>query len=196
MNTLSCSRRPISRLPLLGMCLALFPSLTKAEILGGTAIVRHAPSVNSAIVEGSLQILLPENLQMQGEATVTGELRVPGNPTLIRQGNVSVGSIATGRGRASPPNYQVKMDERVHVGTFRTRVDAVAMPVVPVLLAPTGTRSLDVNGSGQRVGNWRTIRDLTLNNHAGSFVAPEGKYGTFVVMPRVMRICEKGRTGN
>ena len=54
--------------------------------VAGTALVRHAPSVNGT-VEGSLQQMLPESTTFNGGATVTQDLLVPGTPTILLNGS-------------------------------------------------------------------------------------------------------------
>ncbi|MBK8039286.1 MAG: tandem-95 repeat protein [Verrucomicrobiaceae bacterium] len=152
----------------------------EADTGTGLGIVNHAPNINAARVEGSLQMRLPENVNLNGEAEITREFRVPGTPTLVRNGNkTTVGSIVNGTGSASPSNYQVRMNGRASIGTFRRRVDALPLPTVPVPPAPTGTRSVNVNGCGQNIGSWNTIRNLTLNRDAGAYAVPPGNYGNF-----------------
>ncbi|GEP43499.1 Ig-like domain-containing protein [Brevifollis gellanilyticus] len=124
-------------------------------------------------------MILPESLDINGNTTVTRELQVPGSPTLIRQGNTSIGAVITGTGSASPTNYQIRLNGRVAIGTFRSRVDAVTMPTVAVPPSPAGTRSVNVNGPGQNLGSWATIRNLTLNGNSGSYAVPAGNYGSF-----------------
>jgi len=52
----------------------------------GTALVRHAPTLNGD-VEGSIHQLTAENATLNGGASITGDLFVPGLPTIRRNGN-------------------------------------------------------------------------------------------------------------
>jgi hypothetical protein len=52
--------------------------------------VRHAPSLNGkGLIQGSLQQLLGENATLNGGFTMTGDLLVPGMPTLRINGNLT-----------------------------------------------------------------------------------------------------------
>ena len=42
------------------------------------ALVHHAPSLNSGLVTGSIQQMLAENVTLNGNASVSDDLRVPG----------------------------------------------------------------------------------------------------------------------
>ena len=65
------------------MLLALFgwllPASVWAQSASGTAVVRHAPEIEDhGRVEGSVQQLLGENVEIEGYGTITGDLLVPG----------------------------------------------------------------------------------------------------------------------
>jgi hypothetical protein len=159
----------------------LTPPIAHADTGTGTAIVRHAPSINAGSVEGSVRVLLPEAINLNGNTKITRELMVPGSPTLIMQGNASVGTIMTGTGSASPSNYQVKLNGQVALGTFRNRVNAVTIPTVAIPPSSAGTRSLNVNSPGQNIGSWSTIRDVNFNGNVGAYAVPPGNYGSFSI---------------
>ena len=60
------------------------------------------------------------------------------------------------------------------------RIDAIALPAVDPPPAPTGTRNVVLNNAGQTVGDFATLRNLTLNSNVGQIVVPPGTYGTFL----------------
>jgi hypothetical protein len=143
----------------------------------GTAIVRHAPTLNgNAGVNGSLQVLLPENISLNGNVWISDSLLVPGKPTVKLNGHPTYGSTIDGSGNASPSNYTVTLNGNVVLGHVVRRTDAVAIPTVSAPPAPTGTRDVQLNKSSDSAGNFSTIRDLTLNGNAGQVAVPPDTY--------------------
>ena len=101
--------KPSARLtaaPGAGAFLALLVAATAAE--APRALVRHAPSLNG-MVDGSVQQMRGESVALNGGANLTGDLFVPGLPTLRLNGNPRYGGTTEGTGRASPSNYQVTL---------------------------------------------------------------------------------------
>ena len=147
-----------------------------------TALVRHAPSLNAGL-DGSLQMLLPEAVSLNGSAVVTGDLLVPGTPTIQLNGNPTYNGTIAGTGAPVPTNYRVTLNGRAVLRHVVTRTNAIAMPVVTAPPAPTGTRNVSLNNAGQSPGNFATIRDLTLNGNAypAGLAVPAGTYGRITV---------------
>jgi hypothetical protein len=56
-------------------------------------------------------------------------------------------------------------------------VDPIAWPAVDAPPAPAGTVNVTLNHAGQNVGDWSTLRNLTLNGNAGVRAVPPGAYG-------------------
>ncbi len=54
-------------------------------IITTTVLVRHAPTLNGAL-NGSAQVLLPEEITLNGGAAVSGDLLVPGTPSVRLNG--------------------------------------------------------------------------------------------------------------
>ena len=148
----------------------------------GTAIVRHAPTLNgNAGVDGSLQVLLPESNSLNGNVWISDRLLVPGTPTVKLNGHPTYGSIINGNGSASPSNYTVTLNGNVALGHLVRRTDAVAMPVIAAPPPTTNTRDLKLNKSSDSAGNFSTVRDLTVNGNVGSVAVPAGTYRDFTV---------------
>ncbi len=143
-----------------------------------TALVRHAPVFNG-MVDGSVQVLLPENLTLNGSASLSGDLLVPGTPALKLNGQPMLAGTKNGPGAATPTNYTVTLNGGSVVRYLVRRVNAITLPVVVAPAAPAGTRSVSINNSTQNAGNFATLRNLTLNSGAGSVVVPPGAYGNF-----------------
>ena len=95
-----------SRLVLWAILPALCPSV-QADM--GRAVVRHAPVLNGS-VEGSLQQLLGESVVANGGATITGDLFVPGTPTVTLNGRPTYGGTVDGTGGESPSGYRITLN--------------------------------------------------------------------------------------
>jgi len=153
---------------------------TKTDTLGVTiaALVRHAPVFNG-IVDGSVQVLLPESMALNSNASLSGDLLVPGTPALQLNGSPMLVGTKNGPGATTPTNYMVTLNSGSVLRYLVRRVNAIALPTVAAPTAPAGTRSVTINSSGQSAGNFATLRNLTLNSNVGQVVLPPGAYGNF-----------------
>jgi rhamnogalacturonan endolyase len=151
---------------------------TDALVITITALVRHAPLING-IVDGSVQMLLPESVTLNGSASLSGDLLVPGTPALKLNGSPMLAGTKNGPGAATPTNYTVTLNSGAVIRYLVRRVDAIALPVVAAPTAPAGTRSVSINNSSQSAGNFATLRNLTLNSGSGHIAVPPGAYGNF-----------------
>ncbi len=145
----------------------------------GTALVRHAPTINSGTIDGSVHQVLPESFTLNGGAVVTRDLLVPGSPTVRVNGKPTYGGTIDGVGAASPTNYQVTLNGNVTLRNVVRRTDPVSLPSVSAPSAPGGTRTVTINSSTESAGNFTTLRHLTLNGSAGQVSIPPGIYGDF-----------------
>jgi len=50
------------------------------------SLTKQPPSINQAIVEGSIQVLESKNFSINSHATITGDILVPGSPSIILNG--------------------------------------------------------------------------------------------------------------
>jgi hypothetical protein len=142
--------------------------------------VRHAPSLNgNGRIEGSVQQLLGENVTLNGGFTMTGDLLVPGTPTLHVNGNPTFGGTIVGTGGTSPTGHQITLNGNCSLNHLRTRINPVSLPTVTAPPQPVGTRSVTINNTGQSIGAPATLRNLTLNGNVGQVTVPPGTYGTF-----------------
>lgn len=144
----------------------------------GTALVRHAPTLNGS-VEGSVHQMTAENTTFNGGASVSGDLLVPGSPIVRLNGSPNYGGAIDGTGAATPANYTITLNGGTSLGHLVRRTDAVALPVVAAPPKPTGTRSVSLNNSSQSPGDFATIKSLTLNGNVGAVTVPSGNYGEF-----------------
>ena len=143
------------------------------------ALVRHAPALNSGVVEGSIQQMLAENVTLNGSASVSDDLLVPGTPNVILNGAPNYGGTLDGNGNVAPSNYRVTLNSGTTLGHVLRRIDPLALPTVNAPAPPAGTRTVTINNSSQSVGDWGSVRNLTLNSNVGQIAVPAGAYGDF-----------------
>ena len=155
-------------------------SNTGTEVVTVTALVRHAPVLNGG-VEGSLQILLPESTTLNGSAFVSGDLLVPGSPSVKLNGHPLYGSTIDSTGVATPSNYTITLNSNAALRHVVRRINPLSLPAVTAPPSPTGTRNVALNSPGQSPGDFATLRNLTLNGNAGQLAVPAGTYGAFTV---------------
>ncbi len=147
--------------------------------IGITALVRHGPTLDGDI-DGSLQVLTGENITLNGNAGISGDLLVPGLPTLRLNGRPTFAGVQDSVGAATPTNYTVTLNGNSLLRYLVRRVDPLALPTVAVPDLPKGTRSVTMNRSTDPIGAWSTLKDLTLNSNVGNVTVPAGVYGSFI----------------
>ncbi|MBL9186612.1 MAG: immunoglobulin domain-containing protein [Opitutaceae bacterium] len=149
-----------------------------ALVVTVTALVRRAPSLAGGL-DGSLQVLTAESFTLNGNAWVSGDLLVPGLPTLRLNGNPVYGGTLDGSGSASPSNHQVTLNGNAALRHLVRRTDPLALSTVTAPPAPAGIRNVSIQNAGQSIGDPVTLRNLTLNGNAGDYAVPAGTYGAF-----------------
>jgi RHS repeat-associated protein len=142
------------------------------------AVVRHAPTVNGS-VQGSVQMLTGEWVNLNSGNVITSDLLVPGTPSVQINGTPNYQGTVDGTGSAQPTGYGVTINSGAQLRHLVRRTDPVTLANVPVPPASTGTRSVTINTPGQSAGDWATVRDLTLNAGVGSVTVPAGTYNNF-----------------
>ncbi len=153
-------------------------SITTTLTILPDILVNHAPTLNGA-VGGSIQVLLPEDITLNGNAAVDRQLLVPGTPTVQLNGHPTYGGVSDGPGAATPTTHRITLNGNARLGSLLRHVDPIALPVVSAPPAPTGTRNVSINSTGQGAGDFATLRDLTLNGNVGIVAVPPGTYGRF-----------------
>jgi len=149
-----------------------------AQPADNAALVRHAPTLNGD-VEGSIRQMTAENATLNGGASVTGDLFVPGSPTVRLNGSPAYGGTQDGTGSATPTNHTITLNGGAALRHVVRRTDAIALPVVAAPPQPAGTRSVSLNSPGQSPGDFATLKNLTLNSKVGQIAVPPGTYGNF-----------------
>jgi len=161
--------------------LAFCPLPVLAQQTNLAVVVRHAPNLNgSGLIEGSVQQLVGESVTINGGFTTTGDLLVPGTPTLRLNGNPTFAGTIVGSGSNSPTGYQVTLNGNCSLHYLRTRTTPVSLPTVNAPPQPAGTRNVTINSAGQSIGDPATLRNLTLNGNVGQYTIPPGTYGNFI----------------
>jgi len=143
-----------------------------------TATVRHAPTLNGD-VDGSVQMLTGEYVTLNGNAGVSLDLLVPGTPTVRLNGKPTYGGTIDAAGLEAPNNYSVTLNGGAVLRRTVRRIDPLALPVVAAPPQPTGTRYVSLNKATDPIGDFATLRNLTLNGNVGAVVVPAGTYGDF-----------------
>ena len=141
-----------------------------------TALVRHAPVMNGD-VDGSVQMLLGEYVTLNGGAMISSDLLVPGTPTMRLNGSPVFGGVIDAAGSATPTNYSITLNGGAVLRHAVRRIDPLALPVVTAPAQPTGTRTVYLNKSTDPIGDFATLRSLTLNGSIGAVAIPAGTYG-------------------
>lgn len=149
-------------------------------VIMATALVRHAPTLN-AMVEGSVQLVSPESLTLNGNATVTGDVLVPGTPSVVLNGQPFFAGVIDATGATQPANYSLTLNGNAVLRYAVRRVDPPAMPVVAAPPAPAGSRNVTLSSASQSIGDFGTLRNLTLTAGAGMRTIPPGTYGSFTL---------------
>jgi rhamnogalacturonan endolyase len=142
-----------------------------------TALVRHLPTLDGK-VRGSIQLATAENVTLNGNGSITGDLLVPGTPTIKKNGSPTYGGTLDGTGAASPASATITLNGGASLRHVVRRTDGQPLATVAAPPAPAGTRNVSINTAGQSPGDFATIRNLTLNGNAGQLVLPAGTYGT------------------
>jgi hypothetical protein len=148
----------------------------------GTAIVRHAPTLNgNSGVRGSLQVLLPESIALNGNAWISDSLKVPGTPALRLNGQPTYGTTI-GALAASPSNYTVTLNGNAALGHLVTQTTGTMPPINSTWVSWVGTRDVRINRTSDIPGSFsRPVRDLTVNGNLGPVVVPPGNYRDITV---------------
>lgn len=108
-------------------------------------IVRHAPTMNGGL-DGSVQVLLPESLTLNGNAWVSGDIFVPGLPTVRLNGNPTYAGTRSGTGAATPANYTITLNGGAVARYIVRRTDAVTLPTLAAV--PSSNNNVTLNGNG------------------------------------------------
>jgi rhamnogalacturonan endolyase len=151
-------------------------SATGSFTIAATATVRHAPTLNGDI-DGSVQMLTGEWVTLNGNAMVSLDLLAPGTPTIRLNGKPTYGGTIDFTGLETPNNYGITLNGGAVLRHAVRRVNALTLPVVGAVPQPAGTRYVYLNTETDPIGDFATLRNLTLNGTIGAVAIPAGTYG-------------------
>lgn len=151
-------------------------STTGSFTIVTTATVRHAPTLNGE-VDGSVQMFLGEWTTLNSGALVSLDLLVPGTPTIYINGKPTYGGTIDATGLATPTSYGITLNSGAVLRQTVRRIDALTLPTVASIPQPSGTRYVYLNKATDTIGDFSTLRSLTLNGSIGSVAIPAGTYG-------------------
>lgn len=152
-------------------------TLTGQLVITITSLVRHGVTLDGSI-DGSLQILTGESVIFNGSAWVSGDLLVPGTPSVTYNKNAVYGGTLDGTSATTPTNYSVTLNGKSVLRHVVRRTNAISLPTVAAPSTPTGTRWVTIN-SGGTMGSFAGVNGLTLNGNVGQVTVPAGVYGYF-----------------
>lgn len=150
------------------------------------AISRQTPTLNGGRIEGTLRVFEGATWTINAGFQLTSDLFVPGTPTIRTNGNSSYGGTVDDGGAATPSGYIITLNGNVNLpGKIHIHSNPTALPSdIPASVpAATGTRTVIINSASDAgaVGNWATVRDLTVNGANLSVDVPPGHYGAFTI---------------
>lgn len=110
---------------------------------------------------------------------------MPGSPSIQLNGGAQHGGVVSDGG-AILPNYSLTLSGGIVLpGRIHTRADAVPLPADFPSSVPsaTGLRTISVNSQSDiaSIGNWQTVRDLSVTKSGLTIDVPPGNYGTFTI---------------
>jgi len=155
-------------------------SATDLLSITATVSVRHAPTLNGMVI-GSVQVASAESFALNGSSSVSGDLLVPGTPSVRLNGHPIYGSTLDASGGTLPNGYVVTLNGGATLRHVVRRVDPLSLADVMSPVGPTGTRDVMISQPEQSVGDYSTLRNLTLNGSAGTVALPPGNYGAIVI---------------
>lgn len=162
------------------------PSLTlQTDTLTDAVISRSHPNISSGRIEGSLRVLQAQSFAIGGGPQIWGDIFLPGTPSIHLNGGAQHGGVVTSGG-ATLPNYSLTLSGGIVLpGKIHIHTNAASLPhdfpsFVP---AAAGSRSVTVNSQSDiaSIGNWQTVRDLSVTKAGVTINVPPGNYGAFTV---------------
>ena len=156
------------------------------DTLTDAVISRQHPNLNGGRVEGTLRVLSGQSFSVSNNSQLTSDLYLVGTPAIQLNGDAQHAGVVDTGGSATPANYTITLANNVNMpGRIMTHADAVVLPTdFPASIpAATGTRSVSVNSQSAvaAIGEWQTVRDLSVNGNGLTINVPPGNYGTFTV---------------
>jgi hypothetical protein len=130
-------------------------------------------------LDGSVHVLLAEDVKLTGSVQITGDLLVPGTPLITVHGSPAYDGTIDGVGNAAPSTHHVTIRGSASLRHVIRRTDPVAFPSVPTPPTPIGTVDVVLTLPGETVADFATLRNLKLDESVGEIAVPPGTYGAF-----------------
>jgi hypothetical protein len=149
------------------------------------AVSRQAPTLNGGAVEGSLRVFEGKNYSLGSGFSLTEDLFTVGTPDIDLQAGASHGGVVD-EGGAATPSYKLKLEKDVKLpGKIHIRADPIPLPsdIPTAVPAPAGTRKVKINQASdvESIGDWATVRDLTVNAPDVTIDVPPGNYDSVIL---------------
>ena len=174
-NALFRGRLPLREGTLIGFLLA--SQILSQAAVTDAVVSKNGPQLNQGHVKGSVRVMSGDPLNLNPGLTIDGLLIVPGTPEIRVNGGGSSPAVANGSGSALPSNYRVTLNHSTTLGGgIRQRVDPEPLPTAIAPVASGGTRNVKINQPGDSLGNFSTIRSLTISSQGGAVTLPPGRY--------------------
>jgi len=153
---------------------------TDVMTVGVTALVRHAID-NEGAIDGSVQVTSAENLLLDGRSSISGDLLLPGDPSLDVAGFPMIVGTVDANGIEKAPVYSVFLRDNAVIRYLVRHVDPLPIPTVAA--APSaGTRDISISDRSAAVVDWHDIRDIIALSDSRTVTIPPGSYGRLTVV--------------
>src|SRR6185369_10738357 len=144
-------------------------------------VSRRKPTLNSGRIEGSLRGFSGDNFAVAGQFQLTGDMFTAGTPTINVQNGATYGGVVSDGGSTSPSGYTVTLQTGVSMpGRIHRQADPLQLPTdIPTSVpAASGTRSVTISSAADlsSIGDWATVRDITVNAAGLTIDVPPGNY--------------------
>jgi hypothetical protein len=128
--------------------------------IGITALLQNPPVlVGSGAIEGSVQVLSGKSLSLGATSTISGDVLVPGTPTVSVTGSASLVGTRNGPGAATPTGYSVALSGNAVARYVVEQINPIALPTVTA--GPTSTSNLSLTSASGTVplaaGNYGAV---------------------------------------
>jgi hypothetical protein len=145
-----------------------------------TALVRHAPDSAGAI-EGSIEVASSEDVLLDGRASISGDLLVPGKPSLDLTGLPMLVGVVDANGLEATPRYSVTLRDWAVLRYLVRGVDPLVIPSVVAPPSVHGARDIALTDRSPSSGRWDDVRDISIVADVQAVAIPAGDYGAMTV---------------
>ncbi len=148
-----------------------------AQVSDCAAVVNHAPNINQGIVEGSIQQQLPRSINLNSGAVITGDLLVPGTPSVrVNGAGEGFGGIVESDGAIEPQNYHIHVNRPVQLRSIIRRTGPIGMPTAQAVEPVQGRQWINLNRPGEEPDSFSDVRGINVNAGYGDLILPTGSY--------------------